>query len=100
MRFLRNHFEDTSFSKWLPAAAKQEVVVVDPELTLKFIYTLLFWVGNVGALLVFPIVCIERFFGFFPAYVLGGGCAVVAFLIIVAGKKFLGRWSGTDRLSA
>ncbi|USP77901.1 hypothetical protein yc1106_05175 [Curvularia clavata] len=88
LQFLRKRLEGTSFSKWLPAAPKEEIVVVDPELTLKFIYTLLFWVGNLGALLVFPIVCIERFFGFFPAYILGGSCAVVAFVIIVCGKKF------------
>ncbi|EMD63902.1 hypothetical protein COCSADRAFT_182073 [Bipolaris sorokiniana ND90Pr] len=86
--FLRKRLQNTNFSKWLPAASTEEVVVVDPELTLKFIYTLLFWVGNVGALLVFPIVCIERFFGFFPAFVLGGGCALMAFSIIIAGKKY------------
>ncbi|EUC45073.1 hypothetical protein COCMIDRAFT_26661 [Bipolaris oryzae ATCC 44560] len=86
--FLRKRLQNTNFVKWLPAAATEEVVVVDPELTLKFIYTLLFWVGNLGALLVFPIVCIERLFGFFPAFVLGGGNALMAFLIIIAGKKY------------
>ncbi|XP_014551916.1 hypothetical protein COCVIDRAFT_30608 [Bipolaris victoriae FI3] len=86
--FLRKRLDNTKFSKWLPAASTEEVVVVDPELTLKFIYTLLFWVGNVGALLVFPIVCIERFSGFFPAFVLGGSCALMAFSIIIAGKKY------------
>lgn len=67
------------------------MVLVDPELTLKFIYTLLFWVGNVGALLVFPIVCIERFHGFFPAYLLGLGCVSMALLMIIAGRKSFGR---------
>ncbi|EMD93098.1 hypothetical protein COCC4DRAFT_206370 [Bipolaris maydis ATCC 48331] len=86
--FLRKQMQNTNLSKWLPATLTEEVVMVDPELTLKFIYTLLFWVGNVGALLVFPIVCIERFYGFFPAFVLGGGCALMAFLIIIAGKKY------------
>lgn len=88
--FLRKQMQNTNLSKWLPATLTEEVVMVDPELTLKFIYTLLFWVGNVGALLVFPIVCIERFYGFFPAFVLGGGCALMAFLIIIAGKKYFG----------
>ncbi|KAL6150416.1 peptide transporter ptr2 [Exserohilum turcicum] len=83
----RKRLEHTSFSKWLPPAATEEVVLVDPELTLKFIYTLLFWVGNVGALLVFPIVCIERFHGFFPAYLLGLGCVSMALLMIIAGRK-------------
>ncbi|KAL7776220.1 hypothetical protein CFE70_006634 [Pyrenophora teres f. teres 0-1] len=39
----------TWLSKYLPPTSKGEVVVIDSERTLKFIYNLYFWVGNSSA---------------------------------------------------
>ncbi|KAE8829323.1 hypothetical protein HRS9122_09138 [Pyrenophora teres f. teres] len=78
----------TWLSKYLPPTSKGEVVVIDSERTLKFIYNLYFWVGNVGSLSAFPTVYIEKQYGFFPAYALGLGCICVAFLTLVCGRKY------------
>ncbi|KNG48026.1 oligopeptide transporter [Stemphylium lycopersici] len=87
IRCLRKRMEHTKISNWLPIATPEEKVMVCPELTTKFIYTVLFGVGNVGAMLVFPIVYIERYYGFLHAYGLGLGCIAFAFLMTIGGSK-------------
>ncbi|EDU42666.1 peptide transporter PTR2-A [Pyrenophora tritici-repentis] len=78
----------TWLSKYLPASSRGEVVMIDSERTLKFIYNLYFWVGNVGSLLSFPVVYIEKKYGFFPAYALGLGCICIAFVMVIRGRKY------------
>ncbi|KAL1796779.1 hypothetical protein ACET3X_005319 [Alternaria dauci] len=74
-------------SKYFPASLEGEQVAIDSDITLQFIYNLYFWIGNVGALLAFPCVYIEKHHGFASAYALGLGCIVIAFLMLVFGKK-------------
>lgn len=80
----------TWLSKYMPASSQGEVVIVDSERTLKFIYNLYFWVGNVGSLLTFPAVIIEKQYGFAPAYALGLECICIAFMMLIFGKKYFG----------
>jgi len=89
--------------KWLtrtsPASSKGEVVLVDSERTLKFIYNMFFWVGNVGSLLTFPTVYIERHYGFWPAYSLGLGCLCISFIALISGRTYFGKQHKSDILS-
>jgi len=89
--------------KWLtrnsPASSKGEVVLVDSERTLKFIYNLYFWVGNVGSLSTFPTVYIELHYGFCPAYALGLGCICVAFIALICGRTYFSKQHKIDKLS-
>jgi POT family proton-dependent oligopeptide transporter len=65
--------------------------VVDSEITLKFIYNLYFWIGNVGALLAFPCVYIERHHDFAPSFALGLGCITIALMMLIFGRKSFGK---------
>ncbi|KAI4679642.1 uncharacterized protein J4E84_008164 [Alternaria hordeiaustralica] len=87
LQWLRRRVARTCLSKYLPASSKGERVVVDSEITLKFIYNLYFWIGNVGALSAFPCVYIERHHDFAPSYALGLGCIIIALGMLVFGRK-------------
>ncbi|KAF1830145.1 peptide transporter PTR2-A [Decorospora gaudefroyi] len=73
-----------------------EQVMTDAELTVKYIYNVYFWMGNVGALLAFPTVYIERHYGFAPAYGLGLGCLVISIAMLVVGKSHYVKKPHTD----
>ena len=88
---VRKWLRQTSPPKYSPASSKGEVVLVDSERTLKFIYNMYFLVGNVGSLLTFPTVYIERQYGFWPAYALGLGCICVAFITLISGRTYFGK---------
>jgi POT family proton-dependent oligopeptide transporter len=60
-----------------------EEVVTDPELTVQYIYSLYFWVGNVGALWVFITIYLEKQCGFAEAYGLGLGFIIIAVLMLI-----------------
>jgi POT family proton-dependent oligopeptide transporter len=92
LKWLRKSAARTCLSKYLPTSSKGERVIIDSEITLKFIYNLYFWIGNVGALSAFACVYIERHYGFAPSYALGLGCIVIALLMLVTGKKGFGRF--------
>jgi POT family proton-dependent oligopeptide transporter len=87
--FIANQYTDRTVK--LIAEKSGEMVRTCPEETLKYIYSLYFWVGNVGALLAFPAVYVERQYGFTPAFGLGLGCLIIAILILVVGKKRFGK---------
>ena len=86
--FIANQYTDRAVKV---ITQKGELVRTCPEETLKYIYSLYFWVGNVGALLAFPAVYVERQYGFTPAFGLGLGCLVIAIIILIFGKKHLGK---------
>jgi POT family proton-dependent oligopeptide transporter len=87
--FIANQYTDRAVK--LITEKSGEMVRTCPEETLKYIYSLYFWVGNVGALLAFPAVYVERQYGFTPAFGLGLGCLIIAILILVVGKKRFGK---------
>ncbi|RYO59985.1 hypothetical protein AA0113_g7223 [Alternaria arborescens] len=74
-------------AKCFTTSLKEELVVIDSDITLQYIYNLYFWIGNVGALSAFPCVYIEKHHGFASAYALGLGCIVIALLMLVFGRK-------------
>jgi hypothetical protein len=51
--------------------------------------------GNVGSLLHFATVTLEKLVGFTAAFALTGGCIVIATLVLLLG----GRWYGTSYLA-
>ncbi|KAF2686280.1 MFS general substrate transporter [Lentithecium fluviatile CBS 122367] len=65
-----------------------ERVVTDRSLTLQYIYNLNFWLGNVGSLIHFATVTLEKIMGFTAAFALTGGCIAIAALLLLLG----GRW--------
>jgi POT family proton-dependent oligopeptide transporter len=67
---------------------KGKLVIVDPELTVQYIYNLYFWVGNVGALWVFLTIYLEKHYGFAQAYGFGLGCMIVAIFTLVFFKSW------------
>jgi POT family proton-dependent oligopeptide transporter len=87
--FIANQYTDRAVK--VKTLKSGEVVKTCPEQTLKYIYNLYFWVGNVGALLAFATVNIERQYGFTPAFGLGLGCLVIAIIILIFGKRFFGK---------
>jgi POT family proton-dependent oligopeptide transporter len=87
--FIANQYTDRTVKKITLGSG--ELVRTCPEITLKYIYSLYFWVGNVGALLAFATVNIERQQGFTPAFGLGLGCLIIAILILILGKNRFGK---------
>jgi len=65
-----------------------ERVVTDYELTLQYVYSLYFWVGNVGSLSWFATVYIEKHYGFTGAYGICLGCMTVAMIMLICGKHW------------
>lgn len=65
-----------------------EQVVTDRELTLQYIYSLYFWVGNIGSLSWFGTVYIEKKLGFAEAYGLTLGLMVICLLMLLFGRKY------------
>ncbi|KAF2821522.1 MFS general substrate transporter [Ophiobolus disseminans] len=76
-----------------------ERVVIDYDLTLQYIYSLYFWVGNVGSLSWFATVFIEKRNGFTAAYGLTLGLMIVALLTLVSGKRWYVKTSEGSDLS-
>lgn len=75
-----------------------EQVVTDYELTLQYIYSLYFWIGNVGSLSWFGTVFIEKRYSFAEAYGLTLGLMVIALVMLVAGKRWYVQVSHEDNL--
>jgi POT family proton-dependent oligopeptide transporter len=93
--FIANQYTDRTSKKITlltpqNRSLKEELVVIDSDITLQYIYNLYFWIGNVGALSAFPCVYIEKHHGFASAYALGLGCIVIALLMLVFGRKLFG----------
>jgi POT family proton-dependent oligopeptide transporter len=75
-----------------------EKVIVDYELTLQYIYSLYFWVGNLGSLSWFGTVFIEKRYGFAEAYGLTLGLMVVALLMLIVFERYFVQVSHKDNL--
>jgi POT family proton-dependent oligopeptide transporter len=75
-----------------------EKVIVDYELTLQYIYSLYFWIGNLGSLSWFGTVFIEKRYGFAEAYGLTLGLMVVALLMLIVFKRYFVQVSHKDNL--
>ncbi|KAF3036871.1 peptide transporter ptr2 [Didymella keratinophila] len=65
-----------------------EEVITDRQLTLQYIYSLYFWVGNLGSLSWFLTVWLELHKGFTPAYALCLGCMAIAVMMLIAGQRW------------
>jgi POT family proton-dependent oligopeptide transporter len=65
-----------------------EEVITDRQLTLQYIYSLYFWVGNLGSLSWFATVYLELHTGFTSAYALCLVFMVVAATMLVAGQRW------------
>ena len=65
-----------------------EKVITDRQLTLQYIYSLYFWVGNLGSLSWFATVYLELHTGFTSAYALCLVFMVVAATMLVAGQRW------------
>lgn len=76
-----------------------ERVVTDYELTLQYIYSLYFWVGNIGSLSWFAVVYLERRYGFACAYALCTSFMAIATLVLVFGKHWYSMFTDLFLLS-
>jgi POT family proton-dependent oligopeptide transporter len=65
-----------------------EKVITDRELTLQYIYNLSFWMGNVGSLIWFATVFIEKEYGFAEAFGVTLGLMVIALVMLLVGKPW------------
>ncbi|KAF1927278.1 MFS general substrate transporter [Didymella exigua CBS 183.55] len=65
-----------------------EEVITDRQLTLQYIYSLYFWIGNLGSLSWFLVVWLELHKGFTSAYALCLACMVVAVIMLVTGQRW------------
>lgn len=68
--------------------ASGEEVVTDRALTIEYIYSLNYWLGNVGSLSVFVVVALEDHVSFTAAYGLCFGFIFIALLTLVAGRSY------------
>ncbi|APA08595.1 hypothetical protein sscle_04g033650 [Sclerotinia sclerotiorum 1980 UF-70] len=78
--FIGDQYDNTNLQVIM--TAKGETVVVDPALTMQYIYNIFYWTTNIAALSVIPTTFLERYVGFWAAYTMGpiALCIAVGFL--------------------
>ncbi|KAH7112122.1 POT family-domain-containing protein, partial [Dendryphion nanum] len=65
-----------------------EVVITDPVLTLEYIYSLYFWLGNLGSFSIIASTYIEMHVSFWCAYSICLGAMIIALIILLGGRNY------------
>lgn len=84
--FIADQYDD-----WSPKIKKLksgERVVTDYELTLQYIYNMLYWVGNVGSMSWVAATFLEQHVSFTVAYGVSGAAMILATAILFAGRSW------------
>lgn len=84
--FLADQYAETEIR--ITTLVSGEEVVTDRALTIEYIYSLNYWLGNVGSLSWFAVVALEEHVSFTAAYSLTFGLIFISLLTLLAGKRY------------
>ncbi|KAF9729784.1 oligopeptide transporter [Paraphaeosphaeria minitans] len=87
--FLADQYAETE--PRIKTLASGEEVLTDRVLTIEYIYSLNYWLGNVGSLSWFAVVALEEHVGFAVAYGLCFGFVSISLLTLLAGRGYFVR---------
>ncbi|KAJ7120242.1 putative MFS peptide transporter [Mycena epipterygia] len=84
--FMADQCSDTGMT--ITTTSKGERVIVDQALTLQTIYTIFYWCVNVGSLSAVATTLIEKYVGFWAAFLLPFCSLWIALLVLFLGRNF------------
>ncbi|KAL5425205.1 hypothetical protein PMIN06_003680 [Paraphaeosphaeria minitans] len=84
--FLADQYAETE--PRIKTLSSGEEVVTDRALTIEYIYSLNYWLGNVGSLSWFAVVALEEHVSFTAAYGLCFGSVFISLLTLLAGRGY------------